>query len=784
MAWEIIEENQETSSPSGRYVIEDPKEDSSVGRALGIRARGAISGLGEFGALADTLGLQAKEELPGVLARRDMEQDTLSKLTKQEGYVPSIGELDMLSDGDDVLPNYSRLINPEEIQESLDTATEGKFIPRTESEQRTSDRYKSGVGFSTLTPWAIPASFAQGYLFEGGTQVGEQAGLGGVGQFVTGVATSSLPSLIKASIRGVKSGVSLLKDVFSSNKLSEIEPKFLKEVGSKSALADVELSHKSLLNRTAKMSEEQLSKLQDLRPKGEVSSLGEIKDFNASEIEKSLILSNQKTLLNKLAPEARTQKEAWKNVGNFVEKNFEEAQNQYKTMYDAVESGSKDLGVIPRETTRVAKNISDSLEESLLKISEEAPIRSTINDLLKQLEPMTQGNLVELPMNKIMATKRSVNRLISRSKQALDVIPNANDLLFPIAKSLKLDITEALGAKPGLQNLYKNAENLFAETQNVFNNDSVLKLRRASSPEELSSFFSRPSNLQKLKPSLGGNKDVNKYVDRMVIEDVAKKGTESSQESLRELKDFLTPEAAKLGDELLEYGNKLTSRGQQALTRRAILEDLQKSYTTGSRPDYIYKQMMTKEGLNLVNRTLSASPKGNRALNILKNQFVDETIGSVLENGKINYSKTSNLIANPQTEKIFLDIVGKDGTEVLKKMSIYGKNLNANLALFAEKNPSIWKQIIEKQLPKGTIPLLSALSIAKPFVGLPSIGALVAKEGISALNKARLLRVLKNPKAVTAFKQLATQKTMSSPGLISSLLKTIGEAATSDEKED
>lgn len=782
MVWELIDEDEVNQ---GRYVLEpEDTSDDSFLRQAGVRARGALAGLGEYGALSEALGIQQKEDLPGQLARRGMEQDILSKMTQQEGYIPSLGELEMLSDGGDVLPDYSRFITPEEIKESVDVATGGKYIPRTEAERRAAERFESGVGFSMFNPLAAPAEFASGYLFKGGEQAAEEAGLGKVGQFVAGVGATGIPGLLKFGYKSLKSGKNLLKDVFSSKKIPETVPAFFKETGTKRALADIELSSKELINRTAKTSEEQLSKLKELTAKEGSPLLKDIEELSASKIEKDLIRENQGAFLDQIAPEAKTHKEAWKDVSNFVEKNFETAKEGYSVLYDAVESGSRDMGAIPRESFKIASEISDGLRDSLLRIPEEVPIRTTIEELIRELRPMAEGNLVELPMNRIMATKRSVNRLISRSKQALDVIPNANDLLFPIAKALNKDIISSLGQRPGLQNMYRNAERLFSEAQSVFNNDAVLKLRRSQSPEEMTAFFSKPSNLEKLKPALGENKDVGNFVDRLIVQNVMKKDTTTARGLLNEMKDSLGSNANRVSEELLEYGDKLTSRGQQSITRRNILEDLQRAYDTGARPEYIYKQMLTETGSKLVENSLGASPKGRAALKSLKRQLAEESLNSIITDGKIDYSKAADLLKNPQLEKAFLETVGKEGVDVLKKMSVYGKNLNENLALFAAKEPSMWRTLIEKELPKGTTSVLSLLSIAKPIVGIPALTAAIGRKGISAVNRARLLRLLKNPESLEAIKTLGSSRKLFSAGVVAKLLKKIGKEISSEDEDE
>lgn len=73
-----------------------------------------IGALGTYGDILDLLGLQAKEILPGEKAKYSREFDVLEKIDR--GEVPSVGELMMLSDDDDI-PRFSRLPSSKDVEE-------------------------------------------------------------------------------------------------------------------------------------------------------------------------------------------------------------------------------------------------------------------------------------------------------------------------------------------------------------------------------------------------------------------------------------------------------------------------------------------------------------------------------------------------------------------------------------------------------------------------------------------------------------------------------------------
>jgi hypothetical protein len=69
--------------------------------------------LGTYGDVLDLFNLQAGGTLPGEEAKRGRESDILGKM--QGGQVPSLGELEELSD-DDILPRYSKLPSSSDVE--------------------------------------------------------------------------------------------------------------------------------------------------------------------------------------------------------------------------------------------------------------------------------------------------------------------------------------------------------------------------------------------------------------------------------------------------------------------------------------------------------------------------------------------------------------------------------------------------------------------------------------------------------------------------------------------
>lgn len=116
-------------------VKEKEKQDNQFGwldtaKDIGqqVLTKGIAGVGGAYGNILDTFGLQIKpgETLPGQQVVNDLQFNVLEKMNR--GEVPTFSELMLLSD-DDVIPNYNRLPNSNQIKESIKELTgigEGK----------------------------------------------------------------------------------------------------------------------------------------------------------------------------------------------------------------------------------------------------------------------------------------------------------------------------------------------------------------------------------------------------------------------------------------------------------------------------------------------------------------------------------------------------------------------------------------------------------------------------------------------------------------------------------
>lgn len=723
----------------------------------------------------------------------------------------------------------------ENVEEALETATGGALLPAN-ARQRMIDRSSQlagefvGIELMTLGSGKAAKEAARagkgfvkspvlkgvlqgaktGALFGIGSQIAEESGGGPLSSFATGLAFSSGPALLKAGVKGIKALFDFGRGLLSKTKPAEGIPKFLTEAQTPKALADLQLSSKDLAGRVSKTSDEMLGTFDKSLKDLAAPHFKEVGPFRAAEIEKQLVKENQNAILDTISPGAGTQKKSWEGVQRVVDENFDAAHKAYSTLYDAVDDAvaRENILVTPKETYLSGKNIYRDLQRSIVKAPEEGGVKRALGDLVELLQPKAKEvpkfewnpkispkknvalrakaeaaaklkpkpKAPQIPLSRLMAGKRSINRLIRKS----DIIPAPVDLLKPVGRSMKRDTLAALAEHPSVKTAYEAAEESFKRTQDIFNNEAMIKLRKSTNPEDLSSFVAKPSNLEKLRVAAGDNKKTNDLIDRLVVENIASKGKAEAQALAKESRQYLSKKAQAALDDILEYGDSLTSKGQTSIANRMILEDLQKSFTTGAPPAYTAKLMGTPAGYKIVQDTLAKSPKGKKMFKALQRQIIEDALGSTLDAGKqIDFVKAKDIFKDPHFQTIVRESLGQRGVDFFSKLEKYGANMAENLKTFEARDPSLFQKLSDKYLTQGVKYTLYGLAGA---VGPKALIPVLGVEAVKRAHRAKLQKVLLNPEGQSVIRQMG--KARVSPQEMDRLLKRFAGVVNAPDSEE
>lgn len=564
-------------------------------------------------------------------------------------------------------------------------------------------------------------------------------------------------------------------------------PKFLSEVGTPKAMADLEMSQKNLSTRISKISDENINKFEsNLNKISPEKNISEVKDFNTRALEENIVRQNQEPILNSVSPRKDDLNESWKSVQKAVEDNFDKAKSNYTSLYNFVDENAKGMSHAPAHTFEAAKKLSKEMNASLYAAPEEMGLKNASDVMIaKLIKPQDElaATLIQdlqregiyadyeevlnmlqkeamndaprkIKVSKLLATKRSINRILAKS----DIIPAPVDLLRGISKALKKDIEAGLEQNPSVANAFQQAEESFANTQDIFNNKNMVSFRKNETPDKLSSTFSSSSNLERLNSALEGSSAETDLAHRLVVEHIAGQGTENASASSKELSNYLSPKANNALNKLISAGDTLSTEGQQALARSRIFKEIQESAATGTKPEGVLKLMQTKEGYNLVNTSLRGSQKGQQVLDILRRKFIEDLITPVIDDsGQIDFSKTSKILKNDFSKQVIKDALGKDGVEFFTQLETYGKNFSKNINTLENRTPGVISKIAEKTLTKEAALLLGGMSFVVPHAASVGIGLFGAKAAMEGGRNLWLQMVLKDPKVMNTVRYLGNK---------------------------
>lgn len=740
---------------------EAQEEETSLVRGMGAGAKNFLTGLLDVGMQAFGGGENS------IMAQHERSMRQMDKIARnlrqieleEEGLSPEEALQVVLEEKGPERPE------PISLEEGIDRLTGGTFLPKTATERTLAKAGKTGgefLGINMLMPGggtlgSLAKEGALGALFGTGEQVAEEAGLGKVDQFLSGLGLAASPSLLKGVGKLGRRGLQAGKELLSPSKKLPAKPAFLMEKGTEKALADLELTGKDVAGRISKFSEEQIDQFDKKLSKIAKPSFEEMTSFRTADIENQIVKANKKGILDSISKAPETKKKSWELIKNQVEERFNNLKEQYSKLYEVVQNKGQTIRSIPFHTLERSKSIYDQLQQTLRQktlrqIPEESGVSKILSDIIERINPHQAGfrdaNLAEL-----IATKRSINRVMQT-----DVIPSVKDLLKPVNAALKEDIAAALKGSPKLARQYQEAEKLFKRAQDLYNNDTILKLRRTESPEKMGELFTSPSSLQRLNEAIGKKNPIKNLADRMVVEEIGKKSTEHARELSREMRQFMSEKANKGLQKLLEHGDKLTSKGAQNIARGNLLSDLQKSFEAGSRPEFALKMMQSPKGYRFVEENLRKSKQGKKMWNSLKRLGVEDLFSTISKEGKIDFEKAKDLLKDPHVRRMVTDAMGKDGLRFFQNLENYGKNFAHNLRLINARQPNLVQSIFKKVAAKE---VLMPLAFIMPKAALP----LLAIEGGKYLRRAKLSKMLQDPAARRIVKELGSKKSYSSDSL-------------------
>lgn len=734
--YELIED-EEVSSP-GRYELLEEEIPQTTGAQT---SRGVAQGLLDITSIPALLsypiergaqklfGLEDKpgQLTPGQEASYSVQHQILEKM-QEPGYVPSLGEFLALSDDDDLVPRYggggTALSNVQELQ---------KNIPEGGATQELIRRGTRNLPFLLGGPALYGAATGADVTGYGASEAVKGMG-GGEG------------AQLGADILG-----SLLFGGFNALRTSTTKvPAVAEKTGGLLSKAELKGSQAALQKRIQELDGSMINKLEENTSKLSQKAFSDFPAFEAQEINRDIVKGNQTSLLNRIAPET-TPQEAWTRIGEQVEEAFQKERKMYSALYEGVKKRAQGIMAAPEES----RNLAAQLLRKIRNVETTAPgyeaVGKALNSALTDLGVSVQN---VNGVNQLVSKPITLDKMLDVAVRLGEVVnyenltPSIKDLLKPLVKQLKTDIKGTLRKQsPATGLAYEKAERSFASAAERFGNDAIMKLRKSETPENLTNFFSSPSNYNRLKAV--GSENSLSIADRQIIEELAAKGTDSARKEMTQLEKYFSQANKDIANNLIDLGDKLTAPGQKAVLQQRILEDAQRAVTSGERPSTIMRAMQTPEGYNIAKQTLERTPKGKDLFKVMQKQFVQDLFNSVVDDaGKINWSKAANLIKDPQVKAVLRAIGGDDLLNFFRSMETYGTNIRNNFANHVLTNRSLSDDLIK--LMKPSTKKLIGLMVGS---GFGTVAGAATTAGLWAAGEA-FWRMLANPKVQGIIKAL------------------------------
>ena len=620
---------------------------------------------------------------------------------------------------------------------------------------------------------AIPRTVERGVKYGSRPEALIFGPAGVAGGFVSGIAGQTVAELGGGT--GLQTAAEILTPLGLT--LASVRPKSvpasLENQGGTLAKAEVRTTPKQVEQKLKNIADDSFKKFEDAT----VNHAKPFKrhEFNAKEIADDLDKITTNSQLDHISPKIDTKSQFGEKVQGSLLANFEEAEDTYRSIYKFVDERASKVMTSSESTI----NYVDALIKELESLETKPPnYQTTINalhtinnDLGKTTRkasgildqygvPIEKGEQVhykKVPLDKKLELTRRVNKIIDYDLPEY----NVKDKLQPVNARNKQSILSDLKKRdPEAHQALIDADKLYGETAKKYGTKAIYKIRNSETPEKIASLIDSPSTLKDLKGILPP--DEFAAIERQVLENINGMSLDKASSALNEVSPYLSQNGKIAGENIVRFKDPKRVQGNWRKHANGILDELQNSFTKGTRPENTLQLMKTKDGYRAVYETLNHSPQGKKALGSLRKQYIDDMVSStVRKDGSLDWNALSNIMNASETNRIIVrQTLGKKGLEEAERLSKYATNIEHNFNLYGPKalkdltSGQIVKGALEKTFKQGALPLISYA-----VGGLPLLATGTAVNQLGHLGVYLGRRLLASPKAQNAMKELANPST-------------------------
>lgn len=488
------------------------------------------------------------------------------------------------------------------------------------------------------------------------------------------------------------------------------------------------------------------------------------------------------SLIEQVGERAINKKSLGETIKSDIESGIKTAKETYEPLYQSVKEGAKSIKHKPSSTIDLAESILKNLNTLQVKPEGYKKVISTINDALSDMGLKihdfgdvhgfldANGNKLNIK-NLRLNDDVSLDKTIELAKRLNEIInydiiePSIKDVLKPIVGSLKEEIKSVLKKEsPNLFKNYLNAETNFAKSADKFRNKIIKNIRGSDKLEKVADTLLETSVLENIKKTVSPEKF--KQVEREVVENLKDMSFEQANKSYREIAHLLDKKAQDAARSIIAskspYGKVLTP----SKIHESIISDLNKAFTTETRPSNVLELWKTIKGQKLINEALEGTPNKKEILKYLQEQsFYDFTKSVVDKSGKIDFKKFNEYLKDPATIVNLRLIGGNEAVKFFNQLEQMSNILKFNVSTLeklptVKLNPSkgtyaLGEETLLRSAEKAKEPYKKALEIKSKIPSLKTEGLEYGKEKLKLAGE----RAKTPPKEVGLFKEIFPKKT-------------------------
>lgn len=391
-------------------------------------------------------------------------------------------------------------------------------------------------------------------------------------------------------------------------------------------------------------------------------------------------------------------------IGNIVRENIEAQRmaerDSYRPLYNRAKEAAEEILATPKRSPAQAGETLIKLEKIKTKPSGYFNVMGALKDALHDVGYTIQrnedGTIARIIRNRSAIETTDLMELGRRLNEIIDfdvIEPTIKDQLKPLAKAVKQDIREALSSNPEALKAFEEAEARHAALAKKLDRDSVRNIRKQEAGEKISKELLSPSVIKDLKEIL--SPEQMRIVEKKILDHLREASYDSARKAFRELSPTLSPEARRLGRDIIEAKHPVGKIEKQRLIARGAMDDLAKAMVTGEKPKKLLGLWQNSTGRALLKHVLRDNPNKEKIFNYLKDQtFFDWTSALVDKKGAIDVSKMKDLLK----DKRFLDSIhemgGESAVSFFKELPQLISDLERNMYL--TKLPTVVEQSLAK----------------------------------------------------------------------------------------